>query len=178
MPNFYEGELEGSDISVAVVVSRFNEEICGRLLDGCVDELVRLGVSDSDIDVLWVPGAFELPQVAAQCLDEDGYDAVVCLGCVIRGETAHFEYVANAAASGIAELARGSETPVLFGVLTTEDRAQAEARSGGAKGNHGEYVARAAVEMVRLLEQIGDDENDASDEDEFDAELETEGVEE
>jgi len=167
VPNFVEGEQDGADLSIAVVVSRFNGAITERLLDGCVDELVRLGVPDEEIDVLWVPGAFELPQVAARLVDEDDHHAVICLGCVIRGETTHYDHVAETAASGIAEVARDADIPVIFGVLTTENREQAEARSGGSKSHHGEYAARAAVEMVRLLEQvIEDDDDDDRDEDE------------
>ena len=102
MPNFIEGEVDGSDLSIAVIVSRFNGDISERLLDSCVDELVRLGVSDGEIDVLWVPGAFELPQVAARLVEEDDHHAVICLGCVIRGETSHYDHVAESAAAGIA----------------------------------------------------------------------------
>ncbi len=177
MPNFYEGGRDGADLSVAVIVSRFNETISERLLDGCVDELIRLGVDDEEIDVLWVPGAFELAQTAEHCVESGDYGAIICLGSVIRGETSHYDHVAQCAAEGIATVAREATIPVIFGVLTTEDVAQAEARSGGVKCHHGEYAARAAVEMARLLDQIdtGDDDDE---EDESGEEFELERVEE
>jgi 6,7-dimethyl-8-ribityllumazine synthase len=180
MPNFHEGEHDGSELSVAVVVSRFNETITERLLDGCVDELARLGVEDDEIDVFWVPGAFELAQTAEHCVESGDYEAVICLGCVIRGETSHYDHVAKTAATEIATVAREALIPVIFGVLTTENSEQAEARSGGSKCDHGEFAARAAVEMASLLDQISDaDEDDAEDEDdelETEEELEAEGV--
>jgi 6,7-dimethyl-8-ribityllumazine synthase len=122
-------------------------------------------VRDEDIDVFRVPGAFELPTAAARILDGGIHDALICLGCVIRGETSHYDHVAENAAAGIAALARESPVPVIFGVLTTEDEAQAEARSGGGKAHHGEYAARAAVEMARLLERVDERVGAGADED-------------
>ncbi|MGA1203524.1 MAG: 6,7-dimethyl-8-ribityllumazine synthase [Planctomycetota bacterium] len=160
MPNFLQGELDGSDLSVAVVVSRFNEEICERLLDGCLEELTRLGVPPGDIDVYRVPGAFEIPPVVSRCLDEDRYDSIVTLGCVIRGETSHYDHICETTAHQLSELAQNDAIPVIFGVLTTETRDQAEARSGGGKSHHGVYAARAAVEMARLFEEFSDSDED------------------
>jgi len=148
------GDPDGSGLAIAVVVSRFNERITDRLLEGCVRELRRLGVADGAVDVFRVPGAFELPQAAARCADAAGHDAVICLGAVIRGETSHYDHVADCASAGVAAVARAARIPVIFGVLTTEDEAQALARSGGERGHHGEYAARAAVEMARLLPRI------------------------
>jgi 6,7-dimethyl-8-ribityllumazine synthase len=156
VPNHHEGELDGDGLRIAVIVARFNLPFTERLLDGCASQLVRLGVRGEDIDVFWVPGAFELPQVAARLVDGGVHDAIVCIGCVIRGETSHYDHVAENAAAGIAAVAREAPVPVIFGVLTTEDETQAEARSGGGRTHHGEYAARAAVEMARLLERVDD----------------------
>lgn len=160
MPNFLQGEHDGTDLTVAVVISRFNEEITERLLDGCVDELVRLGVEDGQIDVYWVPGAFEIAPVVSRCLDENRYDTIITLGCVIRGETSHYDHICESTAHQLSELAQNDAVPVLFGILTTENREQAEARSGGSKSHHGEYAARAAVEMASLFTQFDDDEDE------------------
>ena len=136
----------------AIVVSRFHEAITSRLADGARETLVRHGAAEADVSVTWVPGAFEIPQVAARLAARGGIDALVCLGCVIRGETPHFDYVAGEAARGIAEVGRLSGVPATFGLITAETEAQAVARAGGAVGNRGEEAALAALEMVALFE--------------------------
>lgn len=147
----YEGAFDARDLRIAVVVSRFNETISKRLLDGAIDSLLRHGANDDNLSVTWVPGAYELPLAADRIASSGTVDAVVCLGAVIRGETAHFEYVAGGAASGIAEVMLRTGVPVTFGVLTTESTEQAEDRAGGKMGNKGAEAALAAVEMANLL---------------------------
>ncbi|HUZ87964.1 MAG TPA: 6,7-dimethyl-8-ribityllumazine synthase [Candidatus Baltobacterales bacterium] len=144
-------ELDGAELSIAVIVSRFNDDISRRLLRGALDALVQHGVEEPD--VLWVPGSFELPVTALTLAEKGGYDAIVCLGCVIRGETYHFEVVAGQAAAGIMQVQLDTGVPVTFGVLTTEDRDQALARSG-PKNNKGAEAAEAAIEMANLLRSI------------------------
>lgn len=144
--------LDGAGLRVAIVVARFNSHVTLRLLDGARRGLAGAGVRDEDVTVTWVPGAFEIP-VAAQAAAAHA-DAVICLGCVIRGETAHFEHVAGQAAAGIARVALDTGVPVGFGVLTTEDPAQAEARAGGKAGNKGAEAALAVVETVRVTQAI------------------------
>ncbi len=139
---------------VAVLVSRYNEIVTRRLLEGARAALVADGISASHIDVHWVPGAFELPAAAAVAAGTGRYIAIVALGCVIRGETPHFEYVAGEAARGLGEVARTSQIAVGFGVLTTEDQAQALARAGGDAGNKGAEAAHAALESARVLEAL------------------------
>ncbi len=149
------GRRDGAGLRVAIVVSRFNETITRRLLHGAQEALRRCGVPDGAVDVAWAPGAFDLPVVAQTFARSGRYDAVVCLGCVIHGETTHDRYVALGASTGLVRVALDAALPVTFGVLTTETLAQAEERSGGAHGNKGEEAALAAVEMVALLRQIG-----------------------
>ena len=144
-------ELEGAELSIAVVVSRFNEDVSKRLLRGALDALGERGVEEPD--VFWVPGSLELPVTALTLAEKGGYDAIVCLGCVIRGETYHFEVVAGQAAAGIMQVQLDTGVPVSFGVLTTEDRDQALARSG-PKNNKGAEAAEAAIEMANLLRSI------------------------
>ncbi|HKC48344.1 MAG TPA: 6,7-dimethyl-8-ribityllumazine synthase [Gemmatimonadales bacterium] len=139
---------------VAVLVSRYNEIVTRRLLEGARAALVAEGVAEAHIDVHWVPGAFELPAAAAVAAGTGRYLAIVALGCVIRGETPHFEYVAGEAARGLGEVARISRIAVGFGVLTTEDQAQALARAGGDAGNKGAEAAHAALESARVLEAL------------------------
>jgi len=139
---------------VAVLVSRYNEIVTRRLLEGARAALVSDGISESHIDVHWVPGAFELPAAAAVAAGSGRYIAIVALGCVIRGETPHFEYVAGEAARGLGDVARTSQIAVGFGVLTTEDQAQALARAGGDAGNKGAEAAHAALESARVLEAL------------------------
>jgi 6,7-dimethyl-8-ribityllumazine synthase len=151
MMRSYAGVLGGKGLRVAVVASRFNEAVSQRLLDGAVDCLRRQGVADEDISVARVPGAFEIP-LAAQRLAQSGeVDAVVCVGAVIRGDTPHFEHVATQAASGVAAAALATGIPITFGVLTTDDREQADERAGGKLGNKGFEAAQAALEMANLL---------------------------
>ena len=150
----FEGKLEASNLKFGIVVARFNDTITGELLLGATEALVGRGASEENIDVAWVPGAFELPLVAKKMAQTGRYDAVVCLGAVIRGETAHFDFVSGEASSGIAKVGLDTETPVLFGVLTTETTEQAEQRSGRAAGNKGAATAVAAIEMANLLERI------------------------
>ena len=148
------GEPDGAGIRVGVVAARFNELITSTLVEGAVDGLQRAGVRMDDITVVWVPGAFEIPIVADRLATGGQVDVVICLGAVVRGETAHFELVANEAARGIADVARATGVPCIFEVLATEDLAQAQARAGGAHGNKGWEAARTALEMVHLLRQL------------------------
>lgn len=146
--------VDGAGLRIAIARSRFNEEVTQRLLDATCETLRTSGVSDEAVTVVEVPGAFELPLVAKALAATNAYDAVITIGAVIRGETGHYELVANEAAAGISRVALDTGVPVIFGVLATEDVAQAEARSGGELGNRGEDFALAAVEMARLLRQI------------------------
>ena len=139
---------------VAVLVSRYNEVVTRRLLDGAREALTAGGIPESGIDVVWVPGAFELPVAAEQAAASGAYRAIVALGCVIRGETSHYEYVAGEAARGLAEVARVHRIALGFGVLTTDDQAQALARAGGAAGNKGLEAARAALETAETLDRL------------------------
>jgi 6,7-dimethyl-8-ribityllumazine synthase len=139
---------------VAVIVSRFNEAVTTRLLEGARDALRRLAVPDSHIDVVWVPGAFELPVAAETAAASERYDAIVALGCVIRGETAHFEYVAGEAARGLGNVALAHRLAVGFGVLTTDTLEQALARAGGAEGNKGADAAEAALQTADALDRL------------------------
>jgi 6,7-dimethyl-8-ribityllumazine synthase len=139
---------------VGVIAARFNEVVTGKLVEGAVEGLKKHGVDEDRIDVAWVPGAFELPLVAKRLARTERYDALICLGAVIRGETAHFELVANEAARGIAEVSLDAGIPVIFEVLATEDLAQAEARAGGAHGNKGWEAAEAALEMAWLMDAL------------------------
>jgi len=144
-------DLDGSDLRIAVVVARFNEDITKRLLRGAQESLQQHGVEESD--VYWVPGSLELPVTALALAEKGAHDAIVCLGCVIRGETFHFEVVAMQAASGIMQIQLDTGVPIAFGVLTTEDRDQALARSG-PKNNKGGDAAETAIEMANLLREI------------------------
>jgi len=150
----YVGRVDGQGRRVAVLASRFNEAITQLLLRGAVDALAVAGVAAPDVDVVWVPGAWELPVVARALADLQRYDALVAVGAVIRGETAHFDYIADAAARGLAAVEAETGTPIGFGVLTCDTWEQAEARSGGAHGNKGADAARAALEMADLLVQL------------------------
>jgi 6,7-dimethyl-8-ribityllumazine synthase len=146
--------LTGRGRRVAIVASRFNEAITERLVDGARAALLRHGVRAGDVEVVWVPGAFELAQAAARVAGSGGVDALVCVGCVIRGETPHFDYIAGEAARGIAEVGRSTGVPTTFGVITADTRKQAEDRAGGAVGNRGEEAALAALELVSLFARI------------------------
>jgi 6,7-dimethyl-8-ribityllumazine synthase len=147
----YEGVFDGQGLRVAIVAARFNEAVTERLLDGAVDCLRRQGVADEDISIARVPGALEIPLAAQRMAQSGEVDAVVCVGAVIRGATPHFEHVATQAASGVTAAALATGVPITFGVLTTDDRAQAEERAGGKLGNKGFEAAQAALEMANLL---------------------------
>ncbi len=148
------GTPRGEGRRVAVVASRFNESITRALVDGALDALVRHGTSFDDIDVLWVPGAWELPLAVRGAMASERYDAVVALGAVIRGDTPHFDYVAGEASRGLADAAIEAEIPVGFGLLTCDNLEQAEARAGGMHGNKGWDAAVAALEMADLMQQL------------------------
>jgi 6,7-dimethyl-8-ribityllumazine synthase len=148
------GDLDGRGLRVAVVCGRFNDLITERLLAGCRDGLVRHGASDDDITVVWVPGSFEIPLAAQQAARSGRYDAVICLGAVIRGATGHYEHVAGQAAAGIARAGLDSGVPVIFGVLTTDTIEQAIERAGTKAGNKGYDAAVAAIETVNVLRRL------------------------
>lgn len=148
------GSPTGTGRRVAVVASRFNETITRALVDGALDALVRHGARFDDIDVIWVPGAWELPLAVRRAMATERYEAVVALGAVIRGETPHFDYVAGEASRGLADAAHDSDVPVGFGLLTCDTMEQAEARAGGPHGNKGWDAALAALEMADLLDHL------------------------
>jgi 6,7-dimethyl-8-ribityllumazine synthase len=151
------GQLSSRGLRVAIVAGRFNGLIVESLVKGAIDAVVRTGGRDEDITVYWVPGSFEIPQLLRRVVARSGaekFDAVVCLGAVIRGATSHFEHVAGAVASGVAEVARTSPVPITFGVLTTETIEQAIERAGTKSGNKGFDAALAAIEMVGLLRTL------------------------
>ncbi len=150
----YEGDFNGQGRRVAIVIARFNEAIGRLLLDGALDGLRRHGVADGDIAVAWVPGAFEIPLVARQLAASGRYDAVICLGAVIRGATPHFDYVAGNVAAGVAAAGRETGVPMIFGVLTTDTIEQAVERAGTKAGNNGFNAAVAAIEMANVLAAI------------------------
>ncbi|HVZ77671.1 MAG TPA: 6,7-dimethyl-8-ribityllumazine synthase [Gemmatimonadaceae bacterium] len=150
----FTGSPEGHARRVAVVASRFNESITSRLADGAMDALVRHGVAADDIDIIWVPGAWELPAAARRALATERYDAIVTVGAVIRGDTPHFDYVAGEASRGLAQASAEFDIPVGFGLLTCDTMEQAEARAGGAHGNKGWDAALAALEMADLFERL------------------------
>jgi 6,7-dimethyl-8-ribityllumazine synthase len=154
MTSSYEGNFDGRHLRVVVIASRFNETIGKRLLDGALDALRRHGVPEEGLSVTWVPGAFELPAAAQRIASSGDVDAVVCVGAVIRGETAHFDYVAGHAAYGIGRASMETGIPITFGVLTTENTEQAEARAGGKLGNKGAEAAVAAIEMANLFASL------------------------
>ena len=152
--NTLEGKLVATDMKVGIVAGRFNEFITSKLVGGAMDGLLRHDVKDEDVDIAWVPGAFEIPLVASKMAKSGKYDAVICLGAVIRGDTTHYDYVCNEVSKGIATVSLESGIPVMFGVLTTENIEQAIARAGSKGGNKGYDCARGAVEMVNLLRTI------------------------
>ena len=150
----FEGKLIAQNIRVGIVAARFNEFITSRLLGGAMDALLRHDVQDTDIHVAWVPGAFEIPLVASKMAKSGKYDAVICLGAVIRGSTSHYDYVCNEVSKGIAAVSLESGIPVLFGVLTTENIEQAIERAGTKAGNKGYDCAVSAIEMVNLIREM------------------------
>jgi 6,7-dimethyl-8-ribityllumazine synthase len=159
----FTGEPNGAGRRFAVAGSRFNEHVTTKLVDGALECLVKHGVSLDDIDVVWVPGAWELPAAAERLLASDRYDGIVAVGAVIRGETPHFDYVAGEAARGLADLQREFSVPIGFGLLTTDTDEQAEARAGGAHGNKGWDAALAALEMVDLFARLDHAHDDSTD---------------
>ncbi|HGZ5788682.1 TPA: 6,7-dimethyl-8-ribityllumazine synthase [Staphylococcus aureus] len=150
----FEGKLIGKDLKVAIVVSRFNDFITGRLLEGAKDTLIRHDVNEDNIDVAFVPGAFEIPLVAKKLASSGNYDAVITLGCVIRGATSHYDYVCNEVSKGVSKVNDQTNVPVIFGILTTESIEQAVERAGTKAGNKGAEAAVSAIEMANLLKSI------------------------
>ena len=148
------GSHNGNGLQIAIVVSRFNEAVTSKLLQGALDGLFSHGVLEQDITVAWVPGSFEIPVVAQNLTDTGEFDAIICLGAVIRHETDHHFYVAREATNGIASVSRESGVPTIFGVLTTDSEEQAMARAGGNEGNRGYDAALAAIEMATLMREI------------------------
>ncbi|QUH30010.1 6,7-dimethyl-8-ribityllumazine synthase [Vallitalea guaymasensis] len=150
----YEGKLIGEGLKFGIVVGRFNEFISSKLLEGAIDALKRHGVSAEDISIAWAPGAFEIPLISKKMAKTNKYDGVICLGAVIRGATAHFDYVASEVSKGIANVSLDTEVPVIFGVLTTDTIEQAIERAGTKAGNKGFEAGMAAIEMANLLRNI------------------------
>ena len=150
----FEGKLVSGEIKVGIVAARFNEFITSKLLGGALDGLVRHDVKEADVHVAWVPGAFEIPLIASKMANSGRYDAVICLGAVIRGSTSHYEYVCSEVSKGVASVSLDSGIPVLFGVLTTENIEQAIERAGTKAGNKGYDCAVSAIEMVNLIRQL------------------------
>ncbi|MBO8463012.1 MAG: 6,7-dimethyl-8-ribityllumazine synthase [Firmicutes bacterium] len=149
-----EGKLVSKGIRVGIVAGRFNEFITSKLVAGALDGLKRHDVEEKDIDLAWVPGAFEIPLIAGKMAKSKQYDAIICLGAVIRGSTTHYDYVCNEVSKGIAHISLESEIPVMFGVLTTENIEQAIERAGAKVGNKGYECAVGAIEMVNLIKEI------------------------
>lgn len=152
--NTFEGKLVSDGIKIGIVAARFNEFIVSKLVAGARDALLRHDVKEEDIDLAWVPGAFEIPLIAKKMAESSKYDAVICLGAVIRGATSHYDYVCNEVSKGIASVSLSSGVPVLFGVVTTENIEQAIERAGTKAGNKGYDSAMAAIEMVNLVRQV------------------------
>lgn len=150
----YEGNFQVQGKKFAIIVSRFNEFITSRLLSGAEDALNRHGISEEDRDIYWTPGAFEIPLLAEKCAESKKYDAVICLGAVIRGQTSHYDYVCNEVSKGIAQTGLKYGLPVLFGVVTTENIEQAIHRAGSKSGNKGYEAAMSAIEMVSLIDHF------------------------
>ncbi|MGI6491598.1 MAG: 6,7-dimethyl-8-ribityllumazine synthase [Pelotomaculum sp.] len=154
MPKIYEGHLLGQGLKFGIVAGRFNEFITNKLLSGALDALKRHGVADEDIEVAWVPGAFELPLVASKMTNSGKYDAVLCLGAVIRGATPHFDYVSSEVTKGVAKVGLDSGVPTIFGVITADNIEQAIERAGTKAGNKGWDAAVTGIEMANLLRHI------------------------
>ncbi|MBS1402580.1 MAG: 6,7-dimethyl-8-ribityllumazine synthase [Oscillospiraceae bacterium] len=151
----YEGKLVSKDIKIGIVAARFNEFITSKLLSGAVDALNRHEIPEENIEVAWVPGAFEIPLIASKMAKSGRYDAVICLGAVIRGSTSHYDYVCSEVSKGIANVSLASGVPVMFGVLTTDTIEQAIERAGTKAGNKGFDCAVGAIEMVNLVRELG-----------------------
>lgn len=150
----YEGKLVSESIRIGIVTARFNEFITSKLLSGAIDALTRHEVKEEDIEVAWVPGAFEIPLLAAKMAKSGRYDAIICLGAVIRGSTTHYDYVCSEVSKGIANVSLSNDIPVMFGVLTTENIEQAIERAGTKAGNKGFDCAVGAIEMVNLIREF------------------------
>lgn len=153
--NYIEGNLIANGLKIGIAAARFNEFIVSKLIGGAEDGLQRHGVQGSDIDLVWVPGAYELPLAAKKMANSGKYDAVICLGAVIRGSTPHFDYVCAEVSKGVAHVSLDSEVPVIFGVITTDSIEQAIERAGTKAGNKGFDAASTAIEMANLLKKIG-----------------------
>ena len=152
--NVFEGKLVAENIKIGIVAARFNEFIVSKLVSGARDGLVRHGVDDDDISLAWVPGAFEIPVIAEKMAESEKYDAIICLGAVIRGATSHYDYVCNEVSKGVAQVGLKYKMPVLFGVVTTENIEQAIERAGTKAGNKGYDCALSAIEMVNLMKEF------------------------
>ncbi|MBI5409218.1 MAG: 6,7-dimethyl-8-ribityllumazine synthase [Nitrospirae bacterium] len=150
----FEGELQAEGLKFAIIVSRFNEFITGKLLDGAVDAIIRHGGSEKDIEIIKVPGSFEIPLIAKKLAGKKSYDAIICLGTIIRGATPHFDYIAAEASKGIASASMETGVPIAFGVLTTDTIEQAVERAGSKSGNKGWDAALVAIEMAQLLKKL------------------------
>ena len=155
MANIIEGHISGKGLKFGIVVARFNEFITSKLLGGALDTLHRHEAEDENVDVAWVPGAFEIPMVAKKMAESGKYDAVICLGTVIRGSTSHYDYVCNEVSKGVAQVGLSTGVPTIFCVLTTENIEQAIERAGTKAGNKGADGAMAAMEMANLLKKVG-----------------------
>ncbi|MZI79466.1 6,7-dimethyl-8-ribityllumazine synthase [Clostridium butyricum] len=149
--NTFEGKLVAEGLKFGIIIGRFNEFIVGKLLDGALDGLKRHGVKEEDIDIAWVPGAFEIPLIAKKMAKNDKYDGIICLGAVIKGSTSHYDYVCSEVSKGIASVSLECEKPVMFGVLTTNNIEQAIERAGTKAGNKGYECAVSAIEMANLM---------------------------
>lgn len=150
----YEGKLDATGLKIAIIVSRFNEFISSKLVDGCVDALIRHGASEDDLEIVKVPGSFEIPYLAKKLTCIKKYDAIICLGVVIRGQTPHFNYICNEVSKGIANVSLESGIPVIFGVVTSDTIEQAIERAGTKSGNKGFDAALSAIEMANLYKSI------------------------
>ena len=151
----FEGKFDGRDVRIAIVAGRFNEFITSKLVGGALDVLKRNDVSEENIDIAWVPGAFEIPLIAKKLANTQKYDAIITLGAVIKGSTPHFDYVCSEVSKGVAQISLQSELPVIFGVLTTNNIEEAIERSGTKAGNKGADAAFSAIEMINLIKEIG-----------------------
>lgn len=154
MGNVFKGKMSGKGKRFGIVVSRFNEFITSKLLEGAVDTLIRHDVDESDIDIYWVPGSFEIPVITKKIAGTKKYDAIICLGAIIQGDTPHYEFIAGEVTKGIAMVSLESEIPVSFGVITTDNIEQAIERAGTKAGNKGKQSAESALEMANLIQKI------------------------